>query len=108
VLPVRWRDDGASLYVALPAETLALADAAPDAPVALTIDRASAWRAREMLGTMIQGTASSFLLDHLGSGAKTARSIAASVHPSPGALVRITARRIVWWRGWTSGNTILT
>jgi hypothetical protein len=108
VLPVRWRDDGTSLYVALPAETLGLADAPADAPAALTIDRASAWRAREMLGTMIQGTASSFLLDQLGSGAKTARSIAASVHPSPGALVRIDARRIVWWKGWTSGNTILT
>ena len=56
VLPVRWRVDGGTLYAALPAETLALAGAGPDAPVALTVDRASAWRARDMVGAMVQGT----------------------------------------------------
>jgi hypothetical protein len=105
VVPARWLDDGVSLYAALPAETLALAAAGPEASVALTVDRPSAWRAREMLGAMVQGTASLFELDRLGSGAKTARSIAASVHPSAGALVRIVPRRLVWWSGWTSGST---
>ena len=107
VLPVRWLIDGASLYAALPAETLALADAGPDAPAALTVDRAAAWRAREMAGAMIQGTASLFLLDELGSGAKSARSVARSVRPSPGALVRIAPTRLVWWKGWSSGNAVV-
>ena len=26
--------------------------------------------------------------------------------PSADALVRITPRRVVWWKGWTSGSTI--
>jgi hypothetical protein len=104
VLPVRWLAEGGSLYAALPEDTLSLADAGPDAPAALTIDRASAWRAREMVGAMVQGTASLYVLDQLGSGAKTARAIASSIHPSAGALVRITPSRLVWWKGWTSGS----
>jgi nitroimidazol reductase NimA-like FMN-containing flavoprotein (pyridoxamine 5'-phosphate oxidase superfamily) len=104
VLPVRWRADGGSLYAALPEETLSLADAGPDAPAALTIDKASAWRAREMVGVMVQGTASLFVLGQLGSGAKTARAIASSIHPSAGALIRLSPQRLVWWKGWTSGS----
>ena len=50
VVPAQWRVDGGSLYAALPAETLALAGVGPDAPVALTVDRASEWRARDMVG----------------------------------------------------------
>ena len=104
VLPIRWRAEEAALYCALPAETLALSGAGPDAPVALTVDKASAWRARDMVGAMIQGTAACFLLDRLGSGAKTARQLATSIHPDAGALVRIAPERLVWWRGWTSGS----
>jgi hypothetical protein len=115
VLPVRWRLEDGVLYAALPAETLALADAGPDAPAALTVDKASAWRAREMVGTMVQGSASFFVLDEVGSGVKTARSIWSSMRPAteqlPGpsseALVRIDPRRIVWWSGWTSGSAML-
>ena len=44
-----------------------------DAPVALTVDRASEWRARDMVGAMVQGTGAIYVLDGLGSGAKTAR-----------------------------------
>jgi len=104
VVPVRWLADSTSLYAALPAETLALAAAGPDAAAALTVDKPSAWRARAMAGAMVQGTASLFTLDQLGSGAKTARAIAASVHPVPGALVRIAPLRLVWWKGWSSGS----
>jgi nitroimidazol reductase NimA-like FMN-containing flavoprotein (pyridoxamine 5'-phosphate oxidase superfamily) len=115
VLPVRWRLEDGALYAALSAETLALADAGPDAPVALTVDKASAWRAREMVGTMVQGSASMFLLDEVGSGVKMARSIWSSMQPAtdqpPGnsseALIRIDPRRIVWWSGWTSGHATL-
>jgi Pyridoxamine 5'-phosphate oxidase len=104
VLPVRWRQEGSSLLAALPARTLELADAGPDAPVALTVDRAAEWRARDMVGAMIQGTGAMFLARELGSGAKTARALAASISPGGDALVRITPARLVWWMGWTSGS----
>jgi hypothetical protein len=115
VLPVRWRLEDGALYAGLPTQTLALANAGPDAPAALTIDKASAWRAREMVGTMVQGTASMFLLDDVGSGVKAARAIYASmgpdreqpIVPTSEALIRIDPRRIVWWSGWTSGSAML-
>ena len=103
-LPVRWRAEEAALYAALPEESLSLVDAGPDAPAALTVDLASAWRARDMVGAMAQGTGSFHVLDRIGSGAKSARSIARSIDPQAGALVRIAPERIVWWRGWSSGS----
>jgi nitroimidazol reductase NimA-like FMN-containing flavoprotein (pyridoxamine 5'-phosphate oxidase superfamily) len=104
VLPVRWSLDGDALYAAMPAETLSLADAGPDAQAALTIDKVSAWRAREMVGMMVQGTAQLYCLDELGTGAKSARSIATKIQASSSALVHIEPGRLVWWRGWTSGS----
>lgn len=104
VLPVAWRADDATLYAALPADTLALADADPEAPAALTLDRASVWRARDMVGAMVQGSASIYVVDRLGSGSKTAASIASSIHGSSDALVRLVPQRLVWWKGWTSGS----
>jgi hypothetical protein len=105
VLPARWRIDDGGLFAALPAETLALADAGPDAPAALMMDRASAWRARDMLGAMVQGQAQLYVLDALGSGAKSAGAIATSIDPEAGALVRLSPARVVWWSGWSSGAT---
>ena len=75
VLPVRWRAEANALYAALPAETLAMAGADPDAPVALTVDRPSVWRARDMVGAMFQGVAESFVEGSVGSGAKSMRAI---------------------------------
>lgn len=107
VVPARWRLDGSALYAALPAETLALAASGPDVPAALTVDQASEWRARDMVGTMVQGTASLFALDGLGSGAKTARTLATGIDPDAGALVRLAPARLVWWHGWSSGSATL-
>ncbi|HZB01511.1 MAG TPA: pyridoxamine 5'-phosphate oxidase family protein [Actinomycetota bacterium] len=104
VLPARWRSEAHALYAALPGETLALADAGPDSPSALMIDLASEWRAREMVGTMIQGTAGLFTVDELGSGAKTAAGVAEAIDPNADALVRLAPTRVVWWRGWSSGS----
>ena len=104
VLPARWRLDGGGLYAALPADTLALAGAGPEAAAALTVDRVAEWRAREMLGAMVQGTGTIFVLDALGSGSKTARMLATSIDPEAGALVRFAANRVVWWKGWSSGS----
>jgi hypothetical protein len=107
VLPTRWRAEPHVLYAAMPAETLALADAEPDADVALTVDVASEWRAREMVGAMLRGTGACYVADGVGSGAKTLRALAASIDPPADALVRIEPRRAVWWQGWTSGSAEL-
>jgi pyridoxamine 5'-phosphate oxidase-like protein len=107
-LPVGWRAETAALYAALPAEILALAEAEPYAPVALTIDRASEWRARDMVGAMLQGRGACFVDGALGSGAKAMRELASSVAPGATALVRIEPRRAVWWKGWSSGSARLS
>ena len=104
VVPARWRADEHSLFAALPEETLALAVAGPDVPAAFTIDEASAWRARDMVGAMVQGTASIHVVDELGTGSKSARTIATEIDPDAGALIRLVPSRWVWWRGWSSGS----
>jgi hypothetical protein len=104
VLPVRWRAEMSGLFAALPAETLALAGAGADAAAALTVDTPSAWRARDMVGAMFQGEAKCYVDGEVGTGAKSARTIAASLHPSADALVRIVPRRVVWWKGWSGGS----
>jgi hypothetical protein len=107
VVPVRWRLDDAGLWAAVPAATLALADAGPDVPAALMLDRASAWRARDMIGAMAQGSAQLFAVEALGSGARSAGSIATSIDPNADALVRLSPSRVVWWQGWSSGTVVV-
>jgi hypothetical protein len=104
VLPVRWRADPSGLYAALPADTLALAGAGADAPVALTVDAPSIWRARDMVGAMFQGDASFYVDGKVGSGAASLRSLATSLSDTATALVRVKPNRVVWWRGWSSGS----
>jgi nitroimidazol reductase NimA-like FMN-containing flavoprotein (pyridoxamine 5'-phosphate oxidase superfamily) len=107
VLPARWRAEEHALYAALPAETLALAGAEADVRVALTVDKPSVWRARDMVGAMIQGDAACFVGEAVGSGAKTMRQLAGSIAGSADALVRIVPSRVVWWKGWSSGSARL-
>lgn len=104
VLPARWRADEHALYAALSTETLALAGAPADVPAALTVDRSSVWRAKDMVGAMIQGQAACFVDGAVGSGAKTMRQIAGSIADAADALVRIDPARVVWWEGWSSGS----
>jgi nitroimidazol reductase NimA-like FMN-containing flavoprotein (pyridoxamine 5'-phosphate oxidase superfamily) len=104
VVPARWRVEGGALHAAVPHETLALADAGADAPVALSVDRASVWRARDMVGAMVQGHASLFLPERLDRGARSARTILREIDPAAGVLARIAPSRLVWWRGWASGS----
>jgi len=107
VLPVRWRADGGWLYAVLPSETLAIAGAGPDASVALMLDRASVWRARDMVGAMFQGEASFFLDGVVGSGATSLRKIVGADAPPGAALVRVRPNRVVWWKGWSSGSATI-
>jgi hypothetical protein len=104
VLPVRWRADEAGLFAALPADALALAGAGADAPVALTVDAPSVWRARDMVGAMFQGQASFYVEGTVGSGASSLGSVARSLSPNAGAVARVRPERVVWWRGWSSGS----
>lgn len=106
VLPVRWRLDAGGLLAALPAETLGLGDAGPDVPAALMLDRASAWRARDMVGAMVQGSAGLYVVDSLGSGRTSAARLATSIDPDADTVVRFAPARVVWWRGWTSGTAV--
>lgn len=104
VLPVGWRVETGSLYAALPAETLALAGAEPDAVMSLTIDRASQWRARDMVGALLQGRGACFVEGSVGSGATSMRDLATAIAPGATALVRLMPTRSVWWEGWSSGS----
>lgn len=107
VLPVGWMAQDGTLYAALPAELLELAGCpTPDARVALQVDHPSGWRAKHMIGAMIQGAGALFVLHGLGSGARSAeaRIAAMGTNPHAAALIRIKAERLVWWRGWSSGT----
>lgn len=108
-LPAAWSLDGAALYAALPAETLALAGTATATPrVALAMDRPSSWRARHMVGAMARGDGEIHVVGRLSSGERSARAVArgAGVDEDGAALVRVRPRRLVWWRGWESGTAV--
>lgn len=110
VLPARWAEDGPDLYAALPRGSLALAGVSEaPAPVALAVDRASWWRAREMIGSMAQGVGQAFLPDRLRAGGRSAEEKVrrTGADPDGAALVRIRPGRLVWWRGWSSGSVTI-
>jgi hypothetical protein len=107
VLPARWHADDGSLVAVVPTQALALARAEPSCAAALALDRASWWRARRMLGCMVQGTADVFVPSQVRTG-RTA--LAAAIARAGGgadrtSLVRLRPKRVVWWEGWTSGST---
>jgi hypothetical protein len=109
VLPVRWAAEGAGLYAALPAETLALAEAKGTPRVALAIDRPSTWRAREMVGAMVRGVGEIAVVSRLASGASSAARITqlAGLGDAGAAIVRVRPASLVWWHGWTSDTVTL-
>jgi hypothetical protein len=104
VLPVTWVSDRGAAYAVLSSEVLALAEAGPEAPAALTVDHASRWRARAMAGVLLQGTASIHVVGRLRSGSEAAIRLArrAGVLEEGPVVVRVTPERTVWWRGWVS------
>jgi hypothetical protein len=107
VLPARFSTEGSSLLVAISRESLELAGCdRPTTRAALAIDRPSSWRARLMTGAMAVGDAELVVPELLSSGSRSAlERIARTGAPrQESALVRLRARRIVWWSGWTSGT----
>lgn len=110
VLPAWWAEDGPDLYAALPRGALAIAGVSDaPCPVALAVDRASWWRAREMIGAMAQGVGQAFLPDRLRTGGRSAEEKVrrTGADPEGAALVRIRPGRLVWWRGWSSGSVTI-
>jgi len=110
VLPCAWRRVGAEgcYELAVSAETLGFARVRDGARAALTIDRASSWRAARMAGISLSGAAEVFLPAR---GVKGRRGIIERLeritNDGPAeelALVRIRPERAVWWRGWASGT----
>jgi hypothetical protein len=79
----------------------------PVAPVALTIDRASTWRARAMTGLQVRGDSTAFAFDGLRSGRAAATEAAREAGEDDlegRVLLRIRPRSAVWWSGWSSGT----
>jgi pyridoxamine 5'-phosphate oxidase-like protein len=81
VLPCAWRAVDGGLLAEVASEHLALSGRSPDGPAALTGQRASAWRAREMRGFLAQGDAR-----------------------AGGSTLRLRPERLVWWHGWSAGT----
>lgn len=107
VLPVHWsRDaDEGAYYAILPRAFLKLAGGGPELPASLVVDRASRWRASQMVGVQIRGEARVFLPGRLRSGAASlARRLGPVAEEERHAVVRLRPERAVWWRGWSSGS----
>ena len=111
VLPVRWRRvaaEGAFDAVA-PRGLVDAAGAGPDVAAALTFDHASAWRASEMSGILVQGKGALYSPGETRRGGAAVRDrIRLAGTPEDtvegSVLVRLRPSRVVWWRGWTGGT----
>lgn len=88
VIPATWVRSTRGIVATTDDVSVALAGDLPaELPVALEIDRPSAWRARDMVGVMVRGLA----------GAQATRT---------GVSFPIAPERLVWWRGWESGTVM--
>jgi hypothetical protein len=107
VLPVRWVLDAGGMHAALSEDALRLSPAGPAPTMALAVDRASRWRASAMVGVMVRGPGSVFWPPLLTSGRRAVADLVERAGGAAGsALVRVTARRVVWWRGWSGGTVV--
>jgi hypothetical protein len=106
VLPALWRRaslEGAYDAVVEP-HLIGLAVAIGTARTGLTLDHASAWRAANMSGMLLQGPGELYARSATRRGAG---SLASRLDDSPAggaALVRVRPERVVWWQGWRSGT----
>lgn len=109
-LPARWRRHaGEGCYeIAVLAEALAFSGVRDGALAALTVDRASSWRAARMAGMSLMGAAEVFLPERgLKGRGRIIQRLERVVDEGPIeglALIRIRPDRAVWWRGWASGT----
>jgi Pyridoxamine 5'-phosphate oxidase len=108
VLPTRWAELNGDHVAVLPRAFLALGQVEARVPVALLLDRASAWRAAQMRGVLLRGEGDVYLPDEVSSGRRSLMRLAAHADPLPPdpAVVHLRARSAVWWEGWSSGTVI--
>jgi hypothetical protein len=104
VLPVRWAVDRGGIFAAAPASFLELAGVRDHTAVALTVDRASTWRASAMVGVLMRGRAEIHDPRTLESGVSAAADAitATGADPDRDVLLQVRPSRLVWWRGWQS------
>jgi hypothetical protein len=110
-LPARWRRSGGegAFEAVTPAAFAELTGGSGEDPASLTIDRASAWRASEMRGILVQGTGRAFAPEATVQGRaslrrRLERHDLRRWEGRPVVLVRLRPDRLVWWQGWTSGT----
>jgi hypothetical protein len=112
VLPVvwRWAPGRGAIDAVLSADNYDLAGAGSSFPAALVVDHASQWRASDMRGILVQGTARAFSPSQTRRGRPALLDRMARVGGGYGwddlAMVRIEPSRTVWWAGWTSGTVV--
>jgi hypothetical protein len=109
VLPARWRrvEPQGAYHVVVPERLLRAAHVGERPSAALTADHASAWRAADMTGMLLQGNAEVFDPRQVERGrAALDRAIEGVAGPraDPQVLIRLRPDRLVWWEGWTSGT----
>jgi hypothetical protein len=110
VLPARARRVGAegAYDAVLPSDVFELSGFGGRGTAALTLDRASRWRAADMRGMLLRGPAQAYVPGTVRRGSTDLRARIARVVPHADdhetALVRLHPTSVVWWEGWTSGT----
>jgi hypothetical protein len=106
VVPCRWARSGGVFYAVISRAVLELAGSGKHTAGSLVVDRASSWRAARMKGLLFRGPASLFVPRAVRSGSRALAEVIARAGESPPdpAVVRISPRTAVWWRGWSSGT----
>jgi hypothetical protein len=109
VLPARARrvaKEGA-YDAALPTDLFELTGFEGRGRAALTLDRASRWRAADMRGMLLRGPAQAYVPRDVQRGSKDLHARIAHLTRDDvdrTALVRLHPTSVVWWEGWTSGT----
>jgi hypothetical protein len=108
VLPARVRRVAAegAYDAAIPSDVFELSGFEGRGRAALTMDRASRWRAADMRGMLLRGTAQAYVPStvHRGSTELQSRIVHLVARDDDAALVRLRPASVVWWEGWTSGT----
>jgi hypothetical protein len=110
VVPARWVEDEGRLWVSASRHVVAaMAGANGSGRCALVVERPSWWRAKRMMGAMLQGRGTVFDPAQVGSGSRSIQDRIARTGDDPASVVaiRVEPDRVVWWRGWQSGSRVV-
>jgi hypothetical protein len=102
VVPGSWERIGGGYEARLARPFAELTGAGPGSCAALTVDRASSWRAAEMRGVLLRGSVEPFVPGITTRGATALRRRVGDGD----ALFRLAIERAVWWEGWSSGTVV--